>query len=217
MGARGQFSLPIIAGFFGVLVAVVLLSWLVGRIGGEEAFDWELAALFGTALGTTLLAITTGALAYLTSREVSATRELAELTRDDQKARERPVVIVHVAVFHLEQDSANTGHISLQVFNAGLGPALRVRIEAEYKDPQYRPQMKPALWPVIMAGGRNDFAIQPVLFPKVPPDGIDPDGFSVTGTYLDRAQETTYDVIVEWRTSKEGSTGAFETETPRDP
>ena len=76
-------------GFLAALAAVIALSWLVGTIGGEHAFDWELAAVFGTALGTTLLAITTGALAVLTAREVSATKELASLTRDDQLARAR--------------------------------------------------------------------------------------------------------------------------------
>jgi hypothetical protein len=39
------------------LLAVVGLSALVGFLGSEEGFDWELAAVFGTALGTTLLAM----------------------------------------------------------------------------------------------------------------------------------------------------------------
>jgi hypothetical protein len=76
-----------------VLLGVIALSALVGLVGGEEEFDWDLAAVFGTAVGTTLLALATGALAFWTLQEVSATKELAALSRRDQQLRERPVVI----------------------------------------------------------------------------------------------------------------------------
>jgi ribose/xylose/arabinose/galactoside ABC-type transport system permease subunit len=47
-----------------VLLAVVVGSFLVGQIASRhEGFDWELAAIVGTAIGTTLLAAATGALA----------------------------------------------------------------------------------------------------------------------------------------------------------
>jgi hypothetical protein len=65
------------------LAVVVGLSVLVGFVGSERGFGWELAAVFGTALGTTLLAISTGLLALLTARDVSAAQELAQLTRDE--------------------------------------------------------------------------------------------------------------------------------------
>jgi hypothetical protein len=207
VGSRRAFSRRIVLGFAGALVAVVALSWLVGKVGGTHGFDWDLAAVFGTALGTTLLAITTGGLAYLTGREVSATKELAQLTRADQVARERPVVILHTAVFR--EQIQGEGHISLQVFNAGLGPALRVEIKATYKDPAHQPTMPAALWPVIMAGQREDFAIQPVVFTSSPPGGVDPDGFSVSGTCRDRLGEE-HPVTVEWRTSNAGAYGEFD-------
>jgi hypothetical protein len=70
----------VIVSFAAAFVAVVAASWVVGMVGAEAGFDWELAAIFGTALGTTLLAVTTGGLAYLTGRDVSATKDLAELT-----------------------------------------------------------------------------------------------------------------------------------------
>jgi hypothetical protein len=116
------FPRPVILAFAAAFVAVGVASWLVGRQGGE-AFNWELAAIFGTALGTTLLAVTTGGLAYLTGRDVSATKELAELTREDQRARERPTVLLHLASY--EQD-----HVRLTLSNVGLGPALNVRVMA---------------------------------------------------------------------------------------
>ena len=54
------------------------------------------------------------------------------------------------------------------------------------------------------------FGIDPVRFSEIPPGGIDPDGFSVTGTYRDRFQSEEYPVIVEWRTGAHGAHGAFE-------
>jgi hypothetical protein len=84
------------------LAIVVGLSIVVGYAGPEPGFQWQLASLFGTALGTTLLAGATGALAYLTWNEVGATWELAKLTKHDQDERERPVVLQLDA--HLRSD-----------------------------------------------------------------------------------------------------------------
>jgi hypothetical protein len=41
------------------ILAVVGLSVLVGYLGPREEFEWELAAIFGTAAGTTMLAVAT--------------------------------------------------------------------------------------------------------------------------------------------------------------
>jgi hypothetical protein len=47
--------------FAGIVLAIVVgLSTLVGDVGSEKKLDWEPAGIFGTALGTTLLAITGG-------------------------------------------------------------------------------------------------------------------------------------------------------------
>jgi hypothetical protein len=70
------------------LSLVAGLSYLVGRFAGRvgvEGFAWELASMFGTALGTTLLAAVTGALAYTTRGDVRARWELARLTSRDQR------------------------------------------------------------------------------------------------------------------------------------
>jgi hypothetical protein len=70
-----------------IALAVVLgLSVIVGFVGSEHGFGWELAAVVGTALGTTLLAISTGLLALLTARDVSAAQELAQLTREEARS-----------------------------------------------------------------------------------------------------------------------------------
>ena len=62
-------------GLVGLTVAAFLL---VGDLASRhEEFNWELASIFGTAVGTTLLALATGWLAYSTRSEVRATQKLA--------------------------------------------------------------------------------------------------------------------------------------------
>ena len=56
----------------------------------EDLPPWPIS-IFGTALGTTLLAGATGWLAWSTRSEVRATQQLAELTRRQQAASDRPV------------------------------------------------------------------------------------------------------------------------------
>jgi hypothetical protein len=69
-------QLPFLGFSFGLLAlaAVVGLSVLVGYVGAprHERFDWTLASVFGTALGTTLLALATGGLAWSTRSKRSA-------------------------------------------------------------------------------------------------------------------------------------------------
>jgi hypothetical protein len=88
---RRRLLVPIALGF--VAAAVVGFSVLVGFVGApkHERFGWELASIFGTALGTTLLALATGALAWSTRSEVRATQQLAKLTKHDQDLREMPL------------------------------------------------------------------------------------------------------------------------------
>jgi hypothetical protein len=176
-------------------VLVFGLSALVGFVATGEDFDWELAALFGTALGTTLLAAATGALAYSTWSDVRATWELAALTKRDQDERERPVVIQHFAGFN---GTPEAGHVSVELVNVGRGPALRVQTTATYVDPAYRPRIATVTWPAMQPGERASFAI-PVSFSTVPPDGVKGDGFPLSGSYLDRSQRNEYPIITAWQ------------------
>src|SRR5215207_7789784 len=69
----GPFPRGIVIGAVLTLAIMLVLSWAVGNAEPHEPFNWEFAAIFGTALGTTLLAVTRGGLAYLTGRDGSAT------------------------------------------------------------------------------------------------------------------------------------------------
>ena len=110
-----------VARWVGLLVVVVAtLSTVVGFAAtGWEEFDWDVASIFGTALGTTALAGFTGALAFTTSGDVRATWDLAQVTREQQAAQERPVVVVTYVNYR-------GGRAHAGLVNVGLGPALRL-------------------------------------------------------------------------------------------
>lgn len=178
-----------------VALAFVLVGWLAAR--DHQPFDWELASIFGTAVGTTLLALSTGYLAYTTSGEVRATSELARLTKSDQDARERPVVVMLGAEWALAEASANTGTLHVTLRNVGLGPALRLVIETTYSNGRFPTRSSPSYYAAILPG-ETLVSPLPVLFERVPPK-IDPAGFPVSGTFIDRSQETEYKIITEWQ------------------
>src|SRR3954447_18414197 len=100
-----------------VLLASALVGWASEGWGG---FNWDVACVFGTALGTTALAAFTGALAFTTSGDVRATWELAQLTQADQERREEPLVILFSGPDF--NGSADAGNVEIVLFNAGLGP-----------------------------------------------------------------------------------------------
>jgi hypothetical protein len=75
------------------LAIVVGLSIVVGYVGPKPGFQWGLASIFGTALGTTLLALATGALAYSTWSDVRATWRLANISQAALDAQVQPVLV----------------------------------------------------------------------------------------------------------------------------
>jgi hypothetical protein len=190
--------LIVIATAIGLLV-VLGCSVLVGHFGasGKAWFDWSLASIFGTALGTTALAAFTGALAYTTSGDVRATWELAALTKHDQDVRQQPLVIQVEAVYG---GSPEDGAVQVRLWNAGLGPALRVSVSATYVDPanpDIAPEIGAKIWPVLAPNSQVDIAL-PVRFEQLPDGGVHSDGFPIRGTYLDRTQENEYEIITSW-------------------
>jgi hypothetical protein len=80
------------------LLVVAAVAFLAGYFAAREDtgyFDWELASIFGTALGTTALALATGALAYTTSGDVRATWQLPTwTTRADLSNPARELAVV---------------------------------------------------------------------------------------------------------------------------
>lgn len=178
-----------------LLVVVAALSALAGFAAtGWEDFEWDVAAIVGTALGTTALAGFTGALAFTTSGDVRATWELARLTREQQASAERPLVLQYDAGF---SGSPKDGYVRVVLYNAGLGSALRVEVSATYFD-EAHPAGGTHIVPAIRPEGTAEFQI-PIRFQEpYPVGGIRGDGFALSGTYRDRSQRNTYEIITDW-------------------
>jgi hypothetical protein len=178
------------------LAAVVGLSMVVGFVGAPhwETFSWEIASIFGTALGTTLLAAATGWLAWSTRSEARATQELAALTRRQQTASERPVVLREILGWSGTPDN---GLVSINLRNVGLGPALRVRVSATYTGHPGWPHTSSRHGP-----GHEPNTVHRVdlhaTFPEQPPGGVTSYAFEIAGSYLDRSMLNTYEIITSW-------------------
>lgn len=174
---------------FGLSTVTVVVAALVGFAAeGWHGFGWETAAAAGTAVATALLAAFTAALAFTTSGDVRATWELAELTRRDQAERQRPLVLEHSTRY---QGDYRDGYVDVKLSNAGLGPALRILLEISYPvgDREFRwDAMQPVLGPSATVEVR-------VATPFPVPLNVNPDGFSVRGSYVDRSQDVAYAII----------------------
>ena len=115
-----------------VIAGSVAFSVFVGfHVRNEEGnFNWDLAAVVGTATGTTLLAIATGVLATVTLLEVQASRVVARAASDEQAARSLPIVILeHVGITVV---GGREVHVELEVRNVGLGAAVRGALQLRY-------------------------------------------------------------------------------------
>jgi hypothetical protein len=192
-----------------LLSCVAALSAPVGFVAatGHTTFNWDVASIFGTALGTTALAGFTGALAFTTSGDVRATWELARLTQRDQEARERPVVVVHRAEvalksWELSSEGGKSGvlkaHVAIDLRNVGLGPALRVAVEASHIETEYGPEVATATIAAISPDETATLRLE-VPFASPPQDGeIRSDGVILHGTFLDRSLRNVSEIITDW-------------------
>jgi hypothetical protein len=175
-----------------VIVAVLVLAIagfvLVGRYAARPesgSFDWELASIFGTAVGTTLLALSTGFLAWTTSRDVTATEKIAQATVDEQRARNRPIVVANV-------DAVGARDITVVLRNVGVGPALALQISAICESADLTSATLPFLSP-----NETNTVILSIINPR-PPLGTTDDrslpwrqrqNYRVTGRFYDVARE----------------------------
>lgn len=206
----------------GILIAVAIVSGLSALVGWRAAradahgFDWELAAIVGTALGTTLLAGVTGALAATTARDVQATQQLARQGQRREELEQRPMVMLFSFTYHAldleEQRSFIQGiggdpniplmlgwndELRVVLFNFGLGPAVDVRVRATYNDADHQPVIPEVVRPAIRPGGTDEFTFR-VNFVTDLPERIREDSFAIEGSYADRTGDRRYRVITEW-------------------
>lgn len=124
---RLLFALGVLAAFGAILASSIVLGY-VGSSKPHGAFDWELWALVLTGLGTTALAVATGALAFSTWQDVRASQQTASTVVAQAKADRTPLAY---PVAPYEWDIAvgryRTARDQLLVIrNGGRGIALRV-------------------------------------------------------------------------------------------
>ena len=170
----------------------------IGVWSAEEPkdFDWGHALEAGVALGTSLLAIFTGWLAWTTRSEVRATSRLAELTAEEQASRERPIVVASPIGFRLS-DGGRKCHLSLELRNLG-GPALDLQLRAAYQEPGLPGPILARSHPALASGELFPWALfidaaapAPIALPP-----FDPEVLEVEGDCTDRARRERYPVIV---------------------
>jgi hypothetical protein len=191
---------------------LALAPWSESSNPASTGLTGSSPQIFGTALGTTLLARATGALAYMTAGDVRATWDFASLTRQDQENRERPVLLLlntrweetgRASVVNETGDvveGPSTGLVHVTLRNVGLGPALRVFVRADYHDPDY-PELPATFadFPVYPAMSPNDpatFTLTVEFYP--PPLRVQANSFQVEGTCVDRSRQREYGIITSW-------------------
>lgn len=100
-----------VVALIGLLLVAVAGFFFIGRFASRvTGFDWELASIFGTAVGTVLLATATGLLALVTRAEVFASRQELALSRTAFQASTRPILVdAPLDVFTIEKEVPTFG------------------------------------------------------------------------------------------------------------
>lgn len=184
--SRLEWVLPV-----GIGAGALGLSVAIGFAGAphRESFDWALAGVVGTALGTIMLAVYTAWLARTTREEVNVAIE-------EQRARDRPMVVVvkkEIGAAGLDITiGLSTPVLTLDIANVGSGPAFDVRLRARWSRPS---SIEPvAVIPVIGVGE----TIEDYLLSLSVLDFLDSladerplavEDFTIEGSYADRADE----------------------------
>lgn len=163
-------------------IAGAVVVGLLGAPHGED-FGWEVAAVTGTGFATLVLATFTGMLASSTSRDVSATQELARLAQEERDAANEPYLIVgEVTTTAGVQPSSGIAYQAV-IYNVGRGPATNIIYEAyvRRRDGSIEGELGFGMWPVILAGQAIEVGVTVAQVER-----REDDTFSVRGTYLDR-------------------------------
>jgi len=188
------------AALLGVMLlgAVFALSVGVGFAAEGEGFNWETASVFGTALGTTLLAVGTLALAYSTWQDVRASQRIAkatsrtlELAEEERKDRLSPAVIGSTVGVQTDPKGVL---LRIELHSIGGGPATRIKVTAEYI-PDRSVKVERMTLPYIATGSMREVALRV--------EGLqtaETYDFQVKGEYYDVHANPSKDRILDWQT-----------------
>ena len=178
-----------------LLVPTTIVGSVIGVLAAEggtaHAFDWSTAAVAATAVGTVLLAAFTGALAWTTSGDVTATWELADLTRKEQASREKP----HLAVIDGPWYDKAGSVVAVRLRNVGSGPALDLEFAPEGGS-DYRFHDELQTHPAIAPGETWEFGVSVKITAGPTTHEPTPIDFDVRVRYQDRAGRR-FEVVAE--------------------
>jgi hypothetical protein len=137
----------------------------------------------------------TGALALSTTRDVTATQEIARLTRGDQEDRMRPSVIGTVTGVGSDNEGA---YVSVDLHNAGGGAAVAIEVTAESRAGL---DMEVTMLATIPANGSVATLVRSPNLVYRADKAIDPkpEDFRVRGRYRDRRARLVDEAIWDWR------------------
>jgi hypothetical protein len=127
---RWRWRVVVLALLVSVSAGFGFSTWVGFHVRSDHQFNWELFAIVGTAIGTSLLALATGFLGLVTTEDVQASREIARTGREDQEARTRPILLVEKV--ELTVMSHGPTDVGIIVRNAGLGAAVRGVLQLRY-------------------------------------------------------------------------------------
>jgi hypothetical protein len=167
------------------LVAALAISVIIGfeAAPAHREFSWPLAGVAATAFGTLALAGYTASLATSTRREVA-------VALDEQRSRDRPVVVVTVLELAMQTIEVDTGRkipvLLVLLRNVGVAPALDIRLTVSGYDQRSQQEVVPVL--AVDETLQVSLSLTPM---KERDDGL---GFrlfdlSVEGDFADRRQD----------------------------
>jgi hypothetical protein len=183
-----------------------LVGWISAADGAK--FDWSHAIEASVATGTVLLAAFTAALARTTSRDVTATQELARIAAHEQRLREEPILTAAILKVERQRLATTTltaiptplrqivgrAFVSIQVDNLG-GAAREINLVAAYDDPTIKATFHPRSFPVLARGASTSWALYFDLHEQ-PEGGLVLERFRVEGTCRDRTRQNTYEIVM---------------------
>lgn len=115
------------------IVGSLAIVVIIGYVAGPHGFDWGTAVDAGTAVGTTLLAITTAWMAFETRQELGHTRRIVELQERDETRKDQAWVSTQEALvlWPGEMNGTDGAIADVEIVNAGHGPAVDVFVSLE--------------------------------------------------------------------------------------
>ena len=118
------------------LIAVALASStiiLIGFHANPPAFDWSAAVDTGTAVGTTMLALSTVWLALEARNERNHTLRLVAIQERDEARKDEAWISVRSALIVYKPGSSgpNGAIVEVELVNAGHGPAINISASLE--------------------------------------------------------------------------------------